>query len=36
MEGHMDRWRNRHRTAEINLFFPELVLLLDSGHSHTG
>lgn len=22
--------------VEVNLFFPELVLLLDSGHSHTG
>lgn len=38
----MKRWTNRwmdrdsHVRVEINLFFPELALLLASGHIHTG
>lgn len=32
----MDRRRDRHVRVEVNLFFPELVLLLDLNHSHTG
>lgn len=35
-DGRIDGWRDSHVRVEINLFFPELALLLDSGHSHTG
>lgn len=34
MDG--ERWMDRHVRVEINLFFPELALLLGSGHSQTG
>lgn len=35
-DGRIDGWTDSHMRVEINLFFPELALLLDSGHSHTG
>lgn len=35
-DGRTDGWMDSHVRVEINLFFPELALLLDSGHSHTG
>lgn len=35
-DGQIDGWTDSHMRVEINLFFPELALLLDSGHSHTG
>lgn len=41
MEGQMETdgqmgGGQAHKTVEVNLFFPQLALLLDSGHSHTG
>lgn len=35
-DGQIDGWIDSHVRVEINLFYPELVLLLDPGHSHTG
>lgn len=35
-DGWIDGWTDSHVRVAINLFFPELALLLDSGHSHTG
>lgn len=39
VDGWRDGWQMDGGTGmwvEINLFFPELAFLLDSGHSHTG
>lgn len=36
MDGWIDGWTDSQVRVEINLFFPELVLLLGSGHSQTG
>ena len=36
MDGRIDGWTDSHVRLKINLFFPELALLLGSGHSQTG